>query len=83
MQTRSGTGGTGVNDGSPLRTFFTGRLQHLVEQRGRWANMVGPDDWRRRLVSRALYSAYRDLADLGFEDDAQEILGQGQTANRN
>ena len=83
MQTRSGAGGTGLSDRSPIQSFFVARLQHLVEQRGRYANLVGPEDWRSKLISRAIYSSYRDLADLGLGDEARRILEHGRASARN
>ena len=59
------------------------RLQHLMEQRGRYANLVGPEDWRLKLISRALYSSYRDLSDLGLAEEARKILERGRAPHRN
>lgn len=83
MQTRSGSGGTGLSDRSPIQSFFVARLQHLVDQRGRYANLVGPEDWRNKLISRSIYSSYRDLADLGLGDEARHILEHGRASTRN
>lgn len=78
MQARSGASGLGVDDRSPIQSFFLARLQHLVEQRGRYASLVGPEDWRNRLIARAVYSSYRDLVDLGLVDEARSILERGR-----
>lgn len=83
MQSRSGAGGTGLSDRSPIQSLFVTRLQHLVEQRGRYANLVGPEDWRNKLISRAIYSSYRDLAELGLGDEARRILEHGRASARN
>ena len=83
MTTKSGAGGTGVSDRSPIQSFFMARLQHLMEQRGRYANLVGPEDWRSKLIARALYSSYRDLADLGLTDEARKILERGRAPHQN
>ena len=45
MTTKQGAGSSGVSDRSPMQTFFLARLQHLMEQRGRYANLVGPERW--------------------------------------
>jgi hypothetical protein len=82
MVAKSG-GGPGLSDRTPIQSFFVARLQHLVEQRGRYANLVGPDDWRTKLLARAIYSSYRDLAELGLGDEARRILEHGRARNRN
>src|SRR5258708_7291011 len=78
MQTKSGAGGAGLGDRTPIESFFLARLQHLVDQKGRYANLVGPEDWRTKLIARAIYSSYRDLVDLGLSDDARGILEHGR-----
>ena len=83
MTTKTGASGPGLSDRSPIQTFFVARLQHLVEQRGRYANLVGPEDWRNKLIARAIYSAYRDLSELGLAEEARSILEHGRARNRN
>lgn len=83
MQTKPGAGASGVTDRSPMQAFFLGRLQHLVEQRGRYADLVAPDDWRQRLLARAIYSSYRDLIDLGLSEEARAILERGRATPSN
>ena len=82
MQTKSGAGPS-LSDRSPIESLFLMRLQNLVEQRGRYAALVGPDDWRRKLIARAIYSSYRDLADLGIAEEARAILERGRPPHRN
>jgi len=76
------TGGTGLSSRSPMQQFFLARLQHLVEQRGRYASLVAPDDWRQKLIARAIYSSYRDLVELDLAEEARSILERGR-ASRN
>ena len=83
MTTKQGTGGTSVGDRSPIESLFLARLSHLIEQRGRYSELVGPEDWRSKLIARALYSSYRDLADLGLGDEARKILERGRAPHRN
>ena len=83
MTTKQGAGSSGISDRSPMESFFLARLQHLMEQRGRYSNLVGPEDWRLKLISRALYSSYRDLAELGLADEARKILERGRAPHRN
>lgn len=74
---------TSVSDRSPVQSMFLARLQHLAEQRGRYSALVGPEDWRLKLIARALYSSYRDLAELGLADEAQAILERGRPPHKN
>jgi hypothetical protein len=83
MQQKSSAGGAGVSDRSPIQTFFLARLQHLMDQQGRYSNLVGPEDWRTKLIARALYSSYRDLSDLGLAEEARQILERGRTPHSN
>lgn len=80
---KSSAGGAGLSDRSPVQTFFLARLQHLIAQRGRYAHLVGPEDWRNKLIARAIYSSYRDLADLGLTEEARSILERGRPGSRN
>jgi len=74
---------TGTSELSPIQTFFVARLTHLIEQRYRYSHLVGPDDWRARLIGRAVYSAYRDLSELGLAEAARAILERGRAAQEN
>ena len=82
MTSKPTAGGTGLSSRSPMQQFFLARLQHLVEQRGRYASLVAPDDWRQKLIARAIYSSYRDLVDLNLAEEARSILERGR-ASRN
>lgn len=83
MQTTSGASGTGLSDRSPIQSFFLTRLEHLIDQRGRYSDLVGPEDWRRKLLARAIYSSYRDLLELGLADEARAILERGRAPHQN
>lgn len=79
---KSGSSGARVSERSPMQSFFIARLEHLVEQRDRYSTLVAPDDWRLKLIGRALYSAYRDLLELELADEAREILERGRASHR-
>ena len=83
MSAKSGASGAGLSERTPVQSFFLARLQHLVDQRGRYANLVGPEDWRTKLIARAIYSAYRDLCDLELSTEARQILEHGRATTRN
>lgn len=58
--------------------LFSGRLARLVDTRQR-ANSIehlAKDDWRRRLIDKAMYSTYQDLVRLGREDSARKLTEQ-------
>ena len=82
MQTKSG-GSASLGDRSPIQSLFLTRLEHLIEQRGRYSELVGPEDWRRKLLARAIYSSYRDLSELGLADEARAILERGRAPHQN
>ena len=65
---------------TPMEAFFLARLEHLVDQRGRYATLVAPEDWRQKLFARALYSSYRDLVDLNLTEEARLILERGRAS---
>lgn len=63
-----------------MQAFFLARLEHLVDQRGRYSTLVAPEDWRQKLIARAIYSSYRDLVDLNLTEDARMILERGRAS---
>jgi hypothetical protein len=67
---------------TPVQEFFISRLSKQVEQRVRYTGLVEGEDWRTKLISRAIYSSYRDLVDLGLGDEARKILTQGREVTR-
>ena len=70
-------GGSTAVQYSPTQTMFLARMQNLVEQRIRYSDLVGPQDWRMRLIKRSLYSTYRDLQDLGLEKEVKNMMERG------
>lgn len=60
---------------SPTEMLFLVRITHVRKQRDQLAAAgVGPEDWRRRLADKALYSSYRDCVELGMSGEAKMIL---------
>ncbi len=70
----------------PAHTFeqalFLKRLQDLVDKRRLHAEILKEEDWRRRLIDKALYSTYRDCIDLDVRDEARDILERGRAATK-
>jgi hypothetical protein len=80
MTTKSSPSGTPAAGRSPMQQFFLARLEHLVDQRGRYSALVAPEDWRQKLIARAIYSSYRDLVDLNLTEEARSILERGRAS---
>ncbi len=59
---------------SPWQSLFLARLSRLVHQDEEWRSRVPEDDWRIRLLHRAIYSTYCDCLALGLGDDARELV---------
>jgi hypothetical protein len=66
----------------PTLTFeqalFLKRFQDLTDKRRLHAEILPEDDWRRRLIDKALFSTYRDCLDLDVSDEVRDILERGQ-----
>ncbi len=76
---------SGVNSGlksySPTQLFFLMRLSYLQRQRRECINVLDPNDWRMRLLNKALYSTFQDCGSEGVGEEAKLLLGQQQQAN--
>jgi hypothetical protein len=75
----------GVSDGlksyTPTQLFFLMRLSYLQRQRRECINVLDGNDWRMRLLNKALYSTFQDCGTAGVGDEAKLLLGQQQQAN--
>jgi hypothetical protein len=66
--------GGGFRSFTPTQAFFLARLQDLIARRQEQGSQLPADDWRLRLLDKALYSSFRDCVDLGVGDDARSLL---------
>ncbi len=66
---------------SPTQLFFLMRLSYLQRQRRECINVLDTQDWRMRLLNKALYSTFQDCGEAGVGDEAKLLLGQQQQAN--
>jgi hypothetical protein len=66
---------------SPVQLFFLMRLSWLQRQRRECANVLDANDWRMRLLHKALYSTYQDCLRESVGDEAKVILGQSAQTN--
>jgi hypothetical protein len=72
----------GLRSYSPTQLFFLTRLSWLIRQRRELINTLDADDWRLRLLNKALYSTFLDCEDEGVGDEAKALLSQkNQNAN--
>lgn len=53
--------------------FFLRRMQRMLQTREDNLARLKPDDWRIKLLDRALYSTYRDCASAGVGQQAQAL----------
>lgn len=83
MHTKPEPGGAAISNRTPLQTFSLSRLHHLLEQRGRFAELLPGDDWRRKLIARALYSTYQDCVAQGIEGEAKKMVDASRAPERN
>jgi hypothetical protein len=61
---------------TPEQTLFLKRLNDLIEKRRANAGPGVPDDWRRRLIDKALYSTFQDCLGLDIGEEARARLRQ-------
>jgi len=66
---------------SAEQTLFLQRFQTLMTKRQQHAGNALPDDWRLRLIDKALYSTYVDCLQLDVRDEVREILRRWRGAN--
>ena len=72
----------GLRSYSPTQLFFLMRLSYLQRQRRDCINVLDADDWRMRLLNKALYSTFHDCGTAGVGEEAKLLLGkEQQTAN--
>jgi hypothetical protein len=57
-----------------LNSLFLARLSRLLHQESEWRSRVGAEDWRIKLIQRAIYSTYRDCATNDVGDKARDLI---------
>ena len=76
-----GVSSSSLKSYSPTQLFFLMRLSYLQRQRRECINVLDTQDWRMRLLNKALYSTFQDCGEAGVGDEAKLLLGQQQQAN--
>ncbi len=66
---------------APTQLFFLMRLSYLQRQRRECANVLDGNDYRMRLLHKALYSTFQDCVNEGVGEEAKLLIGQQQQAN--
>lgn len=61
--------------------LFLHRFEVLLNKRGQHIGRLPRDDWRIRLIDKALYSTYQDCLALSMGDEVREILRRGRSAS--
>lgn len=59
-----------------LQSLFLSRLVRLLRQRRDYANVLGANDWRMKLLNKAIYSTFCDCLELGVADEARGLFAQ-------
>ncbi|MBI4317417.1 MAG: hypothetical protein HY675_02915 [Chloroflexi bacterium] len=72
----------GARPYSPLQLLFLLRLARLLRERQEYANLLSPDDWRMKLLNKAIYSTYCDCVEQGLAGDAKALFERDQATNR-
>jgi len=71
----------GLRSYTPTQLFFLTRLTGLVRQRRELVNTLEQNDWRRKLLDKALYSTFMDCSEEGLAEEAKNLLAhQSQLA---
>ena len=71
-------GVNGLKSYSPVQLFFLMRLSYLQRQRRECINVIDPQDWRMRVLNKALYSTFQDCEREGVGGEAKTLLQQQQ-----
>jgi hypothetical protein len=67
---------SGLRSYTPTQLFFLTRLTGLVRQRRELINTLDQNDFRRKLLDKALYSTFMDCTEEGLADEAKNLLAQ-------
>ena len=66
---------------STLQMFFLLRLTKLLRDRQDSAKRLSPEDWRLKLLNKAIYSTFCDCTEQGVAEDARHLFAQTRTKN--
>jgi hypothetical protein len=66
---------------SPVQALFLIRLNRLLRQRQDAVSHFPSDDWRLRLLSKAIYSTFCDCVELGIAEDARSLFSRAKASS--
>lgn len=72
----------GARPYSPVQLLFLLRLARLLRQKQEYTNVLPANDWRLRLLNKAIYSTYCDCIEQGIGDDAKALFERDKATNR-
>lgn len=71
----------GLRQYTAYQLFFLTRLSWLIRQRRELINTLDANDWRAKLLNKALYSTFLDCVEEGVDDEAKSLLAQQNQDN--
>lgn len=63
---------------TPLQLLFLLRLARLLRERQEWARKLSSNDWRIKLLNKAIYSTFCDCVEQGVSEDARSLFEQNR-----
>jgi hypothetical protein len=75
-------GKSGARSYSSLQTMYLLRLTKLLRDRQDWGRRLSADDWRLRLLNKAIYSTFCDCVEQGVAEDARNLFTQSRSGQR-
>lgn len=59
---------------SPVHVLFLLRLARLLRQRQEFRSVLEADNWRKKLIDKAIYSTYCDCIEHNLVKDAKALF---------
>lgn len=75
-----GGGRSSTRTYSSLQALFLHRLSKLLSGRQDWSKRLPTDDWRVKLLNKAIYSTYCDCVEQGLSEDARDLLAKSRSS---
>lgn len=67
---------------SSMQTLYLHRLGKLLRDRREWGRRLSAEDWRLRLLNKAIYSTFCDCVEQGVAEDARGLFTQSRAGQR-
>lgn len=59
-----------------LQALFLSRMVRLLRQRRDYASVLNANDWRMRLLNKAIYSTFCDCLEMGVAEEARALFAR-------